>query len=89
MILPHNHDPWRRYVKQFETLYRRSLGGLNHPHVLGVINPSNERVFAHISLGAKADVDLAVAAAKRAFKTFSRQTSRVERLELLKRIVTG
>jgi len=58
------------------------------PHVLGVINLSNERVFAHISLGAKADVDLAVAAAKRAFKTFS-QTSRAERLELLKRIVTG
>jgi aldehyde dehydrogenase (NAD+) len=56
------------------------------PNSLGVVNPSNEEVFAHISLGSKADVDKAVAAAKRAFKTFS-VTSRAERLDLLKRIV--
>jgi aldehyde dehydrogenase (NAD+) len=56
------------------------------PNKLGVVNPSNEEVFAHISLGSKTDVDKAVAAAKRAFKTFS-VTSRAERLDLLKRIV--
>ncbi len=37
---------------------------------LDVIDPSTEQPFATISIGAKADVDRAVAAAKRAFETF-------------------
>ena len=55
-------------------------------HPLDVIDPSNEDAFAQISLGSKADVDTAVAAAKRAFATFG-FTSRSERLGLLRRIV--
>src|SRR5215469_12209664 len=42
------------------------------PKTEEVINPANEEPFAKISLGSKADVDKAVAAARRAFETFSR-----------------
>ena len=38
-------------------------------HDLDVINPADETAFAVISLGSEADVDKAVAAAKKAFKT--------------------
>ena len=55
-------------------------------HTLDVIDPSNEDAFAKIALGAKADVDRAVTAAKRAFATFG-FTSREERLALLRGIV--
>jgi aldehyde dehydrogenase (NAD+) len=51
-----------------------------------VINPATEEVCAHISLGSEADVDKAVAAAKAAFKSFSR-TSVAERVELLENCV--
>ncbi len=51
-----------------------------------VINPSNEEPCARISMGSKADVDKAVAAARRAFETFS-QTTREERVALLEKIV--
>jgi len=56
------------------------------PKTLDVINPATEAVAGHISAGSKADVDKAVAAARRAFETFS-HTSREERLELLQRIL--
>ena len=56
------------------------------PNPLDVIDPSNEDAFARISLGSKADVDRAVAAAKRAFATFG-FSSRAERLDLLHRII--
>lgn len=52
------------------------------PNTTDVINPANEEVCAQISLGSEADVDLAVAAAKEAFVSFSR-TSVAERIELL------
>ncbi len=55
-------------------------------NTLEVINPATEAVAGIISMGSEADVDLAVAAAKRAFDTFSR-TSREERLALLGRII--
>jgi aldehyde dehydrogenase (NAD+) len=55
------------------------------PKTLDVINPATEDVCGRISLGSAADVDVAVAAAKRAFETFSR-TSREERLALLEAI---
>jgi aldehyde dehydrogenase (NAD+) len=57
-------------------------------HKLDVINPATEAVAGHISIGSKTDVDHAVAAAKRAFKTFSR-TSRAERLDLLAAIISA
>jgi aldehyde dehydrogenase (NAD+) len=51
-----------------------------------VVNPATEEVYGRISLGSAADVDRAVAAAKRAFETFS-QTSREDRVGLLESIL--
>jgi aldehyde dehydrogenase (NAD+) len=51
-----------------------------------VINPATEQPMYDIALGSAADVDKAVAAARRAFETFS-QTTREERVALLTRIV--
>jgi len=56
------------------------------PKTLDVINPASEDVCGRISLGSAADVDLAVAAAKRAFVSYS-QTTREQRLELLQTIL--
>jgi aldehyde dehydrogenase (NAD+) len=56
------------------------------PKFLDVIDPSNEDAFEKIAMGSKADVDKAVAAARRAFSTFG-LTSREARLALLRRIV--
>ncbi|AXK41667.1 aldehyde dehydrogenase family protein [Erythrobacter aureus] len=50
-----------------------------------VENPATEETIGHISFGTKADVDKAVAAARRAFESFS-QTSKEERLTLLRAI---
>src|SRR5215813_3312922 len=58
------------------------------PHLFDVINPATEEVAGQISLGSRVDVDRAVAAARRAFTTYSR-TSRDERLALLQRIIDG
>jgi aldehyde dehydrogenase (NAD+) len=58
------------------------------PKTLEVINPANEEPFAKISLGSKADVDKAVAAARRAFETFSR-TTKEERIALLEKIIAA
>ena len=55
------------------------------PKTLEVLDPSTEEACATISLGSEADVDLAVAAAKAAFDSFS-QTSVEERVELLERL---
>ncbi|HEY6814687.1 MAG TPA: aldehyde dehydrogenase family protein [Croceibacterium sp.] len=52
---------------------------------VAVVNPYSEDAIGHIAAGTPADVDLAVAAARRAFGTFS-QTSVEERLALLTRI---
>ena len=52
------------------------------PATLDVIDPSTEEAYTQISVGSKADVDQAVAAAKAAFPSFS-QTSKAERLALL------
>ena len=56
------------------------------PNTIDVIDPSDESAFAQISLGSQADVDKAVAAAKRAFATFGFSPVE-ERIELLERIV--
>lgn len=53
---------------------------------LEVINPATEKPVAVISLGTAADVDRAVAAAKRAFATWS-ETSVEDRAGLLQRII--
>ncbi|MEY3703476.1 MAG: hypothetical protein RLZZ561_1096 [Pseudomonadota bacterium] len=59
-----------------------SIGGTRHH----VISPSTEEPTTEITLGTQADVDAAVAAAKAAFKTFSK-TSREERIALMGRII--
>jgi len=53
---------------------------------LQVIDPSNEQVCAVISLGAQADTDAAVAAARAAFDDWS-QTSVEERIALLEKLL--
>jgi aldehyde dehydrogenase (NAD+) len=56
------------------------------PNTLDVINPATEEVCGRISLGSAADVDKAVAAAKKALPGFAR-TTRDERIALLERIL--
>ncbi len=51
-----------------------------------VIDPSTEEACAVISLGSAADTDAAVAAAGRAFESWSR-TTRDERLDLIRRVL--
>jgi len=53
---------------------------------MDVVNPATEEVYGRISIGTAADVDVAVAAASRAFASFS-QTSREERIDLLQAIL--
>jgi aldehyde dehydrogenase (NAD+) len=56
------------------------------PKTLDVIDPASEAVVGRISLGNKADVDRAVAAARRAFEDFA-GTSREDRIALLERVI--
>ena len=56
------------------------------PKTHDFINPATEEVCGRISLGSAEDVDRAVAAARRAFPSFS-QTTREERIALLERVL--
>ena len=56
------------------------------PKSLDVDNPTTEQVSGRIALGAAADVDKAVKAARKAFATWS-QTTREERLDVLQAIL--
>ena len=56
------------------------------PAQLAVFNPATEEIAGHISLGQAADVDRAVAAARRAFNSFAYST-KAERLDLLDAIM--
>jgi aldehyde dehydrogenase (NAD+) len=53
---------------------------------VAVTNPATEDKLYDIAVGSKADVDKAVAAARRAFETFS-VTTREQRIELLSKII--
>ncbi|HLZ77216.1 aldehyde dehydrogenase family protein [Phenylobacterium sp.] len=53
--------------------------------VMDIVNPANERIIGQVTLGDDEDARRAIAAAKRAFATFS-QTTREERIELLRRL---
>jgi aldehyde dehydrogenase (NAD+) len=57
-------------------------------HTRDVINPATEEVAGRIAMGEKEDVDRAVAAARKAFESYSRM-SRQERIALLERIMAG
>lgn len=54
--------------------------------VADVVNPATEEAFAQIAMGNAADVDRAVAAARRAFESYA-WTSRHERLQLLRAVL--
>lgn len=56
------------------------------PNTLDVINPATEEICGRISIGAAADVDLAVAAATRAFASYSLST-REDRIALLESVL--
>ncbi|OYX46593.1 MAG: aldehyde dehydrogenase family protein [Alphaproteobacteria bacterium 32-64-14] len=56
------------------------------PRVLDVQNPATEEAYARISIGSKADVDKAVAAAKAAFPAFA-ATTKEYRADLLDKII--
>ena len=58
----------------------------SNPVLLDVINPATEDVAGHVALGNAQDVDAAVAAARRAFATWS-QTTVAERVEVLNAII--
>jgi aldehyde dehydrogenase (NAD+) len=73
----------RSYTKHFiDGAWIDSDGGTRHE----VINPATEEAVTEITLGSAADVDKAVAAAKRAFESFSRTTVD-ERIALIERIL--
>src|ERR1700683_322221 len=57
-----------------------------YAHDFLVINPATEESIATISLGSAADVDKAVAAAKKAFESYS-ETTVDERRGILRRIM--
>ena len=56
------------------------------PRTLDVQNPATEEAYARISIGSKADVDKAVAAAKAAFPAFA-ATTKEYRADLLDKII--
>ena len=73
----------RSYLKHYiDGAWVESEGGTPHK----VINPATEEPASEITLGSEADVDKAVAVARRAFESFSR-TSVDERVALLERVL--
>src|SRR5580704_4522708 len=53
--------------------------------VMDIVKPTNGKVFARVTLADEEDTRQAIAAAKRAFASFSRSTKQ-ERAELLRRL---
>jgi len=73
----------KSYLKHYiDGQWVDSEGGTRHE----VIDPSTEQPVSEITLGTAADVDKAVAAARKAFKSYS-QTSVDERIALIERII--
>ena len=54
---------------------------------IDVINPANEEIIGQVTAGTKEDIDKAVSAALNAFSSFQ-QTTKAQRIELLKNIIT-
>ncbi|MEP7004443.1 MAG: aldehyde dehydrogenase family protein [Sphingomonas bacterium] len=73
----------KSYLRQYiDGAWVESEGGTRHE----VIDPASEQPCTEITLGTAADVDKAVAAARRAFETYS-QTTVAERAALLGRVI--
>ncbi len=60
----------------------------SHASFIDVVDPATGDVFTRVAAGNAADIDLAVAAAKAAFPAFA-QTTREERLALLRRVLAA
>ena len=60
----------------------------NSKDTLPVINPANEEVICHISLGNKFDLDNAVNSARKAFISYSK-SSKEDRISILDRIISS
>ena len=60
----------------------------NSSQTMSVLNPATEIQIGTITLGNETDVNAAVVAATKAFSHYS-QSSKAERLQLLKRLMTG
>ena len=58
----------------------------NKENIYDVINPSNEEIFAKISLGSIEDVNIAVIAAKKAFESW-KEVSKDEKINLLENLL--
>ena len=58
------------------------------PAAADVINPATEQPAGKVAIGSAADVDIAAAAARRAFASFGR-TTRQERMELIEGIIAA
>src|SRR5579864_883800 len=72
-----------------KTITRHYIDGAfveSHGHeVMEIVNPTNGKVIAHVTLADEEDARRAVAAAKRAFASFGRST-KDERTEILRRL---
>ncbi len=75
----------KSYLRHYiDGAWTDSDGGTRH----AVIDPATEQPVSEITLGSRADVDAAVAAARRAFPAFA-ATPVAERAALLDRIIAG
>ena len=78
-------NPMQLHTQQYiDGRWCRAANGARLP----VVNPSTEEVLAEIDAGSAADVDLAVRAAARAFRSW-RSTSGAERAQYLRAIARG
>src|SRR6478736_6027673 len=91
-MLAERSVPLRPEIKRFPMVNRMQFyidGAWVDPVVkksTPVVNPATEDAMYEVALGSKADLDKAVAAARRAFETYS-QTSREERVALLTKVM--
>ncbi len=78
-----------RAMQRYEKFYIDGKWGTPlNPSYIDLINPETEIPFASIAMGGGDDVNKAVAAARKAFETFS-QTSADERIALIDRIINA
>jgi aldehyde dehydrogenase (NAD+) len=76
----------RNAIKTLTTHYINGEFVSSHGHeVMDIINPTNGRVIAHVTLADKEDAQRAIAAAKRTFASFGR-TTKEERMAILRRL---
>jgi aldehyde dehydrogenase (NAD+) len=72
-----------------ETITKHYIDGMfvesHGREVMDIVNPTNKKVIAHVTLADEEDARRAIAAAKHAFASFGR-TAKEERMEILRRL---